>query len=176
MFPRPTVPASLARALAAALALSVCGCDMVMNAILEEEAELPVKNEAGLRALAQQFDAAVQKRDFPAAYALCSSQLKARQSEEKFVSELSNQWALHSKGARPLRMEVELWMPYRDEFEEWEGMPKDLKYASLQGQVTLMVVMKEDEEGLTEGFDIDLFVVEDGGQPKIGYIEFYPYE
>jgi hypothetical protein len=158
-----------------ACALAGAGCDILTRAVLEQDEELPIKNEAGLQALGQQFADAVKQGDFTAAYALSSRELKARQTEEEFVSDLKNNWQLHAKGSQPQATEIVLYMPYRDEFEAWEGISKDIKYASLQGQITLTFGLKVEDEEIIEGFDIDLFVVEEGGQPKVAYLEFYDY-
>jgi hypothetical protein len=158
------------------------GCGTIVRAILENDEELPVKNEAGLNALAQSFIAALDKKDYAAAYALCSKELKDRQTEEAFTAELKNNWDRLAKAAKPMHTEVTLYMPYKDELEEWDGFPKDIKYATLQGQITIEVGMTEipletaGDEPIYDGFDIDLFAVDDGGQPKIGYFEFYDYD
>ena len=158
-----------------ALLVAVSGCGQLVQTLLESDEELPVKNEAGLNALAQEFIAALNKKDYAAAYALCSKELKARQTEEAFTADLKNNWDRLAKDAKPQRTETILYMPYQDELEDWDGFPKDIKYATLQGQVTIEVGMKVEDDELIEGFDIDLFAVDDGGQPKIGYLEFYDY-
>jgi hypothetical protein len=158
-----------------ALLVAASGCGPIMHAILESDEELPIKNEAGLNALAQSFIAALDKKDYAAAYALCSQELKARQTEEAFTAELKNNWDRMAKDAKPQRTDITLYMPYKDELQEWDGFPKDIKYATLQGQITIEVGMKVEDDVIMEGFDIDLFAVDDGGQPKIGYLEFYDY-
>jgi hypothetical protein len=151
------------------------GCGQLVQTLLESDEELPVKNEAGLNTLAQSFITALDKKDYGAAYALCSKELKARQTEEAFTADLKNNWDRLAKDAKPQKTETILYMPYEDELEEWDGYPKDIKYATLQGQITVEVGMKVEDDEIVEGFDIDLFAVDEGGQPKIGYLEFYDY-
>jgi hypothetical protein len=157
--------------------LSAAGCNGLVRVLLESDEweELPVKNEAGLQELAEQFRQAVEGGDHAAAYALTSSHVKARQTEEQFAAELKGQWERHTKGTPPLKAEVELYMPHQEELEDWDGIPSDLDYTTLQGQITLLFAREVQGEEILDGFDIDLFVVEEAGQPRIAYLEFYDY-
>jgi hypothetical protein len=155
--------------------LALAGCNTIVEAMLESDAELPVKNEPGLVALGTAFSDMLKAGDFAGAYGLCSSQLKTRQTEEQFVAEMKGQWQKLSGGVQPRTYDITPYMPYEDEFEEWEGMPKDIKYSALQGQITVMFATKLEDEEIVEGFDLDLFAVEEGGQLKVAYAEFYDY-
>ena len=146
------------------------GCSDVLRIALDDEPEVPVKNEPGLNALGTQFGQAVQKADFAAAYALCSSQLKARKTEEQFVTDLKNDWQLHSEGVRPQKIEVYAFMVLEDEFKEWEDMPKDIKYAQLAGIVTVTLGLHVEDDEVLASVATDLVVVEEGGQLKIAYV------
>ena len=155
----------------AAVALS--GCGDIVRAVLEDDSQLPVKNEAGLKKLGQQLGEALQKGDHAAAYALGSSQLKGRQTEEQFTTEVKNEWQLQTEGAKPLKFEYEPWMPHEDEFNEWEGMPKDIKYKELLGIVTMTFALEVEDDEIVSGFNLDAVVVDEGGQPKIANIEIH---
>ena len=168
MFARPAAGRRL-HILLPLLAMAA-GCSDVLRIALDNEPEVPVKNEPGLTALGTQFGQAVQKGDFAAAYALCSSQLKARTPEEKFVTDLKNDWQLHSEGVRPQKIEVQPWMVLEDEFKEWEDMPKDIKYAQVAGLVNVDFGLQVEDDEIVTSVSTDLVVVEEGGQPKIAYV------
>ena len=153
------------------------GCSDVLRIAMDDEQEVPVKNEPALTALGNQFAQAVQKGDFAAAYALCSSQLKARTSEEKFVTDLKNDWQLHAEGVRPQKIEVDPWMVPEDEFKEWEEMPKDIKYAQLAGLIHIRFGLQVEDEEIVSSILTDLVAVEEGGQLMIAYVcELIPSE
>jgi len=153
------------------LAIGLAGCGDLMRVVLEDDSQPPVKNEAGLNQLGQALGGVLQKGDYAAAYALCSAQLKSRQTEEQFTAELKNQWQLQSEGARPVKFEFEPWMPAEDEFVEWEGMPKNIKYKELLGIVSITFGLEVENEEILSGFGVDAVVVDEGGQPRIAYIE-----
>jgi hypothetical protein len=154
-------------------ALALAGCGDVMRAVLEDDSQPPVKNEAGLKKLGQALGDALQKGDHAAAYALGAAQLKSRQTEEQFTAEVKNQWQLQTEGARPVKFEFEPWMPAEDEFDEWEGMPKNIKYKELLGIVALTFGLEVENDEILSGFGVDAVVVDEGGQPKIAYIEIH---
>jgi len=153
--------------------LPLAGCGDVMRAVLEDNSQPPVKNEAGLKKLGQALGDALQKGDHAAAYAHCSAQLKSRQTEEQFTAEVKNQWQLQTDGARPVKFEFEPWMPMEAEFDEWEGMPKSIKYRELLGIVSMTFGLEVEDEEIVSGFDLDAVVVDEGGQPKVAYIEIH---
>ena len=153
------------------LAIGLAGCGDIVRAVLEDDSQPPVKNEAGLNKLGQQLGGVLQKGDYAAAYALGAAQLKSRQTEEQFTAELKNQWQLQSEGARPVKFEFEPWMPAEDEFVEWEGMPKNIKYKELLGIVSIKFGLEVENEEILSGFGVDAVVVDEGGQPRIAYIE-----
>ena len=155
------------------LALGLAGCGDIVRAVLENDSQPPVKNEAGLNKLGQELGGVLQKGDHAAAYALCSAQLKSRQSEEQFTAEVKNQWQLQTEGARPVKFEFEPWMPAEDEFDEWEGMPKNIKYKELLGIVSMTFGLEVEDEEIVRGFRLDAVVVDEAGQPKIAYIEIH---
>ena len=113
------------------------------------------------------------KEDHAAAYALAAAQLKGRQTEEQFTAEVKNTWQLVTEGARPLKVEFEPWMPFEEEFDEWEGMPKDIKYGQLLGIVSLEFVLEIEDEEVVRSFRADAVVVDEGGQPKLAYLEIH---
>jgi hypothetical protein len=151
----------------------LAGCGDVLQAVLEDDSQPPVKNEAGLMKLGKQFGEALQKPDYAAAYALCAAQLKSRQTEEQFTAEVKNRWQLETEGARPLRVGVEPWMPHQDEFDEWEGMPRDIKYSQLLGIVSLSFALEIEDDEVVRSLNADAVVVDEGGEPKVAYLEIY---
>jgi hypothetical protein len=151
----------------------LAGCGNLLETVLVDNSQPPVKNEAGLKKLGQQLGDALLKPDYAAAYALGAAQLKGRQTEEQFTAEVKNRWQLETEGARPLRFEFEPWMPHKDEFDEWEGMPKDIKYGQLLGIVMLSYALEIEDEEVVRSLDIDAVVVDEGGEPKVAYLEFY---
>ena len=153
--------------------LGMTGCGDLMRVVMEDNSQPPVKNEAGLMKIGQQLAEALQKGDHAGAYALCSSQLKGRQSEDQFTTEVRNQWQLQTEGARPQKFELDPWMPFEDEFDEWEGMPKDIKYSAVLGIVSMSFGLEVEDEEIVSGFDLDAVVVDEGGQPKVAYIEIH---
>jgi hypothetical protein len=155
------------------LVFGLAGCGDLMRVVLEGDAPLPVKNEPGVRKVGQQLGDALSKGDHTAAYALCSAQLKSRQTEEQFTAEVKNQWQLQSEGARPVKVEVEPWMPAAEEFDEWDGMPKNIKYAQLLGVAQIKFVLEIENEEIVRSFHADAVVVDEEGEPKVGYLEFY---
>ena len=152
------------------------GCGDVMRAVLEDQPQLPVKNESGLKKLGQQLCEAMQKPDYAAAYALAAAQLKGRQTEEQFTAEMKNRWQLASDGARPLRFEFEPWMPDKETFDEWEGMPKDIKYSQLLGIVAMSFALEIEDEEVVRRLKADAVVVDEGGEPKVAYLEIQDAE
>ncbi|MCI0357526.1 MAG: hypothetical protein L0211_03450 [Planctomycetaceae bacterium] len=155
-----------------ATASGLAGCDAIRVA-LESDAPLPVKNEAGLLKLGKELGDVLTKGNYAAAYALCSAQLKGRQTEEQFTTDVKNEWHLQSEGARPVKFELEPWMPAEDEFEEWEGMPKDIKYSQLLGVVQMRFALEVEDDEVVRSFHAAAIVVDEGGQPKVAYIEIY---
>lgn len=149
------------------------GCGQLLDAVLEDDSQPPVKNEAGLNQLGKQLGVALQKQDHAAAYALAAAQLKGRQTEEQFTAEVKNRWQLVTEGARPLKYELEPWMPHQDEFDEWEGMPRDIKYSQLLGIVALEFALEIEDEDVVRSFTADAVVVDEGGQPKLAYLEIH---
>ncbi len=159
--------------LVVAALVALTGCGDVLQAVLEDDSRPPVKNEAGLTKLGRLLGDALLKPDYAAAYALGAKQLTSRQTEEQFTAEVKNRWQLETEGARPLRFEFEPWMPHQDEFDEWDGMPKDIKYGQLLGIVTLSFALEIEDEEVVRSLDIDAVMVDEGGEPKVAYIEFY---
>jgi hypothetical protein len=64
-------------------------------------------------------------------------------------------------------------MPFEEEFDEWEGMPKDIKYSAVLGIVSMSFGLEVEDEEIVSGFDLDAVVVDEGGQPKVAYIEIH---
>lgn len=152
---------------------SLAGCGQLLDTLLEDNSQPPVKNEAGLNQLGKQLGDALQKPDYAAAYAMAAAQLKGRQTEEQFTAEVKNRWQLVTEGARPLKFEFEPWMPFEDEFDEWEGMPRDIKYSQLLGIVALEFALEIEDDEVVRSFTADAVVVDEGGQPKLAYLEIH---
>jgi|GEM_PF-3803840 hypothetical protein len=155
------------------ISVGLAGCGDLVRVVLEGDAPLPVKNEPGIRKVGQQLGDALSKGDHAAAYTLSSAQLKSRQTEEQFTADVKNQWQLQSEGARPVKVEVEPWMPAADEFGEWDGMPKNIKYAQLLGVAQIKFVLEIENDEIVRSFHADAVVVDEGGEPKVAYLEFY---
>ena len=153
--------------------VGLAGCGDLLQAVLEDNSQPPVKNEAGLKKLGQQLGDALRKPDYAAAYSLGSAQLKSRQTEEQFTAEVKNRWQLETEGVKPLKFEIDPWMPHQDEFDEWDGMPKDIKYSQLLGIVMLSFALEVEDDEVVRSLDVDAVVVDEGGQPKVAYLEFY---
>ena len=155
------------------LAPLAAGCGDLLQVVLEDDSELPVKNEPALKKLGQQLAEALQAGDYPAAYSLAASQLSSRQSEEQFAAEVKNRWQLETEGARSVQFTTEPWMPAEEDFDEWEGMPRTIKYGQLMGIVHLSFALELDGEEVVRSLDVDAVIVDEGGEPKLAYLEFY---
>lgn len=155
------------------LAPLAAGCGDLLQVVLEDDSELPVKNEPALKKLGQQLAEALQAGDYPAAYSLAASQLTSRQSEEQFAAEVKNRWQLETEGARSVQFTTEPWMPAEEDFDEWEGMPRTIKYGQLMGIVHLSFALELDGEEVVRSLDVDAVIVDEGGEPKLAYLEFY---
>jgi len=155
------------------LAPLAVGCGDLLQVVLEDDTELPVKNEPALKKLGQQLAEALQAGDYPAAYSLAASQLTSRQSEEQFAAEVKNRWQLETEGARSVQFTTEPWMPAEEDFDEWEGMPRTIKYGQLMGIVHLSFALELDGEEVVRSLDVDAVIVDEGGEPKLAYLEFY---
>lgn len=155
------------------LAPLTVGCGDLLQVVLEDDTELPVKNEPALKKLGQQLAEALQAGDYPAAYSLAASQLTSRQSEEQFAAEVKNRWQLETEGARSVQFTTEPWMPAEEDFDEWEGMPRTIKYGQLMGIVHLSFALELDGDEVVRSLDVDAVIVDEGGEPKLAYLEFY---
>jgi hypothetical protein len=157
-------------------AVLTSGCGGLLESVLEDNSALPVKDEAGLTKLGQEVGQALQSADFAAAYSLAAEQLKARQTEEQFTAEVQNDWQLGTEGVRPLKFDFELWMPYEEEFDELDGMPRTIKYSQLLGIVRLSFALEIEDDEVLRSLDVDAVVVDDGGEPKLAHLEFHKAE
>ena len=149
------------------------GCGDLLQVVLEDDSALPVKDEAGLKKLGQQLAQALAAADYSAAYAMAARQLADRLSEEQFIAEVKNRWQLETEGGRPERFEIEPWMPAEDEFNEWEGMPKTIKYGQLAGIVQISFALELEGDEVVRSLTVDAVIVEEGGELKLAYLEFY---
>jgi hypothetical protein len=154
----------------------LAGCDLVSQTLQEDDFEPPVKNEAGIRDVSQKFGDAILAEDYAAAYALTSTGLKARQSEAEFTTEARAQRQEYFGGLQTTRSDLEPFMPFDDEFADWENIPKDIRYQDLLGMCT---ITWHGEITVTEGkppepFEIylDIVIVNDGGKPRIAHIDW----
>jgi len=156
--------------LAAAL-LAVAGCGQLVDTLLEtDEAELPVKNEPGVRATGQQFGDAIQKENYPAAYQLLTSSRRAEQSLEQFTASCKQQRQEYFGEYTPTKVDTYPYMPYQDELPDWEGLPADVKYDSLLGVCTVIWGQNSEEEPYVA--EVDVVVVDEAGQPKVAHIDW----
>jgi hypothetical protein len=154
----------------------LAGCDLVSQTLLEDDFEPPVKNEAGIREISQKFGDAIQAEDYSAAYALTSASLQAKRSKEQFIAEARAQRQEYFGELKPTRCELEPFMPFDDEFADWESIPKDIRYQDLLGMCTITWY---GEITVTDGqppepFEtyLDIVVVNDGGTPRIAHIDW----
>jgi hypothetical protein len=154
----------------------LAGCDVASRALLEDEFEPPVKNETGIRDVSQKFGDAILAEDYTAAYALTSASLRAKQSVEQFIAEVQSQRQEYFGELKPTRSELEPFMPFEDEFADWESIPKDVRYQDLLGMCTITwhgeIVVTDGQP--PEPFEtyLDIVVVNDGGQPRIAHIDW----
>lgn len=157
----------------AALLLAITGCGAVATILLEDFGNLPVKNEAGVLAVGQQFGEAIRKENYPAAYKLLTISRRADQSLEQFVSECKRQREQYFEGFTPAKVDTVAYMLHKHELP---SLPADFKYESLLGvcevswDVTLPDMPIDDDVELAMGLDV--IVVDEAGQPKIAHIDW----
>lgn len=157
----------LAASLVAAL-LALFGCSGVVDSLLEDDEELPVKNEAGVKAIGQQFGEAIQTENYAAAYELLSSPRRAEQSLEQFTTTTKQHRLDYIGSETPTKVDVATYMPYRDEFSDWSDFPADLTYDKVLG----FAMVAWSFAGPPYGSEVDVLVIDEGGQPKIGHIDW----
>jgi hypothetical protein len=165
----------LVRSLLVAGLLALAGCSTAARVLFEDDNEPPVKNEAGIRAMAQQFGEAIQKEDYAAAYALLTAKRKEQQSLEQFTAEAKQQRQEYFGQYNPTELELTPYMPFADEYAEWSEV-SDIPYGQLLGMcdVTWQGPVTTPEGGEAQRFEtyVDIVVVDEGGQPKIAYIDW----
>jgi hypothetical protein len=154
----------------------LCGCDLLSGALVEDDFKPPVKNEAGIREVSQKFGDAILAEDYAAAYALTTSSLQARQSEEQFTAEAKEQRQAYFGELKPSESRLEPFMPFEDEFAEWASIPKDIRYRDLLGMCTITwngeVVVAEGSPPVPFETYLDIVVVNEGGSPRIAYVDW----
>jgi hypothetical protein len=151
------------------------GCGGLVNTLLEDDEEPPVKNEAGVRAIGQQFGEAIQKENYPAAYQLLTNSRRAEQTLEQFTAKCKQQRQDYFEGVTPTQVDTYAYMPRKDDLPDWTGLPADVKYDSLLGVCTAIWSGEPDLQlGETELYlhEVDVGVVDEAGQPKIAYIDW----
>jgi hypothetical protein len=148
--------------------LALAGCDAIVHTVLEDDEEPPVKNEAGVMAVGQQFGEAIWKENYAAAYDLLTTSRKSEQSLEQFTVDAKQQRQEYFGEMKPTSVGVEPYMLFQDEFAEWSNPPSDLTYDKLLGFG--MVAWRF--EGPPYGAEVDVAVVDEAGQPKIAHIDW----
>jgi hypothetical protein len=158
--------------------LALAGCGQLLDALLDvDDVEPPVKNEAGVLAVGQQFGEAIQKENYPAAYALLTISRRADQTLEQFTATCKQQRQDYFQGMTPAKVDTYAYMPFEDDLPDWTGLPVDVKYDALLGVCTVIWekavdYQVEDEEADSYVNEVDVVVVEEGGQPKIAHIDW----